>query len=161
MSELAGIQVDPEYELIAPIYVTLGDGSAHVDAFTELPEFDWRTLCQDKQRMVSLIREPLQLYWAELNVSRQIDLKTALQYLLNVDQHVPYETSKIFPELRSKCKGIGHRLFRTFQDTIQPFDNYVLCQWMWEVLFGDEAWTTDISAWRLVNKVEVARTQPM
>jgi hypothetical protein len=79
-----------------------------------------------------------------------MQLKLALQYLLNVDELVPYEAWAYCPELKAKGKGVGARYFASYQDTIQPYDGYAFCQWMWEILFGAEDWHADIRNWVVV-----------
>lgn len=140
------IQVNPN-DMLGPIYETLGEGLPHVDAFTEQAGYEWRSWCQDRERIQALIREPLLNYWAQLSSKDQYQLRITLTYLLNVDEHVPYEKYKWMPELELKARGVGQKYFSSYQDTVQPLDAYNLCLWMWQILFGTENWHENVASW--------------
>lgn len=146
MTTLKRVEVNPD-DILAPVYEIVGEGSAHVDEFTNQPDYEWRTWCQDSDRMIPLIRKPLLDYWARLVDIEKIQLKRTLQYFLNADESVPYEPWRHFPELRSKENGVGAKYFASYQDTIQPYDWYGFCLWMWEILFPSEDWHVDVANW--------------
>lgn len=151
MSEKTQIEVHAN-DMLGPVYETVGEGLPHVDAFTDQVGFDWRTWCQDKEKMVPLIRPALLDYWTRLKEPEQTQLQITLQYLLNVDEKVPYVAWPQMPELTSKMQGVGAKYFASYQDTIQPFDWYALCLWMWEILFPHADWHADISEWVLTDR---------
>jgi hypothetical protein len=151
MSHEVDIWVYPN-DILSPIYEILGEGTEHVDAFTDSLGYDWRTWCNDKSKMITLIKQPLLSYQRALNSLERIQLKRTIQYLLNVDEHVPYEIWPHFPELRAKKQAVGARLFSSYQDTIAPYDCYALCQWMWEILYEKENWHTDLNSFVVIEK---------
>lgn len=151
MKKTEFIKVNPD-DISNAVFLTLGEGFEHVDEFTDQAGYEWRTWCQAKDKKVPLIRNPLLGYWAGLSSVEQLQLKWTLQYLLNIDEAVPYQSWKNFPELKSKDGGIGAKYFASYQDTIQPYDWYELCLWMWEILFPTEDWHIDVSAWIVTEK---------
>jgi hypothetical protein len=143
------ISVSPWNDLFGVIYATLCDGLPHVDDFTDQPGWTWRDWCNDKKIMVNLIRVPLLQWVASRSSDEKEKIKHALQYLLNVDEHVPYVLGsfRVFPELQEKTGSVTSRIFASYQDTNCPLDSYALCEWIWEILYGNEDWHTDISTW--------------
>ena len=125
----------------------MGDWNPHIIDFMGNPGFEWRTWCQDRNRVVPLIREPLRHYWARLFRFEQDRLKLTLQYFLNVDAKVPYEHSRRYPELKSRSQGFVAKHFGKIQGSLAPHDTYEFCVWMWEILFGEEDWHCDVEGW--------------
>lgn len=147
------IEIDPSYTLMGAVFAATGEGVPHVDAFTEHPNFDWYSWSNDKARMLELIRVPLREFWDDIGESRQTELKQCLQYLLNHDKDAAYKPNEHMPLLKSKEGTLTQSIFNSFQDTVLPVDGYAFCEWMWEVLFGDEIWRTDVRNWVVRKKM--------
>jgi hypothetical protein len=138
-------------EFGSAIMGTLGDWEDHVVEFAARPDLpaDWN---DDRTSVVSLLRRPLQEEWRLLSDVRQLDLRRALQCLLNLDEHKPYKPYRNSPILREKENCLAQRIRDSCQNAVTPYDGYALCQWMWEILFGDEDWHTDITGWKVIDK---------
>jgi hypothetical protein len=151
MNKENNVRVHPN-DILSPLYEILGEGTEHVDAFINSVGYEWRTWCNNKSIVTTLISQPLINYRKTLNTEEEIQLKRTIQYLLNIDEHAPYEVWSHFPELKTKSSSVGARLFSTYQDTIAPYDWYALCEWMWEILYGSEDWRTNLSSWIVSEK---------
>jgi hypothetical protein len=131
------------------VYACLGEGEDHVYEHTQHPDWDWYSFANDKATMLKFLDQPVRRYNASLDAEHCKNLKLALQYLLNSDEPIPRKPGlwKYRPEMIAKDGGITQYLFGSFQDTICPYDSYALCEWIWEILYGNEDWHTDISNW--------------
>jgi hypothetical protein len=139
----------PRDDLADLIYPILWDGAPHLDEYSDSPEWSWRLNFNDKRTVVSMIKNPT-IEWASSRKSEEQEkIKIALQYFLNVDEKVPYVLGSFskFPELQEKVGSKTSRAFASYQDTSCPLDSYALCEWLWEILYGEEDWHTDISSW--------------
>ncbi len=151
MTKPSHIEVNID-DLCSAVYEAVGEGMPHVDEFASQPGFDWRTWCQDKSRMVPLVRGPLVSYRDRLSPQEQAKLKLALQYVLNRDEFSTYQAWKSDLRLKSKVHGVGARYFADYQDTIKPYDYYEFCLWIWEVLYADDDWHADVRNWSLNDR---------
>jgi hypothetical protein len=87
-----------------------------------------------------------------LQLEQQQELRARLQYLLNDDESIPYsEPHPRNSDWREKKGALSQKIPDGSQDAVTPYDGYAMCQWMWEALFGDEDWHTDISNWVVVK----------
>ena len=130
--------------LLGPVYAAVGEGQDHVEAFKAPPDFHWSAWSNDEVRMKSLMFVPLKRYWSDLPVERQLELKRALQYLLNADENLDRRAS-------GRLGGIADACLSAYQDTIAPQDSNSFIRWMWDILFGPEDWHTDISRWEAIT----------
>ncbi len=151
------IEINPR-DLLSSVYEVVGEGAQHVQQFTSAPGFEWRSWCQDRSRMVPLIRAPLLAYWEGLSTAEKAQLKLTLQYILNIDEHVPYELLRKDSCLKQKTLGLGAKSFSSYQDTIAPYDYYEFCRWMWEIIFDDESWNADVSHWVVTDRLTLHST---
>jgi hypothetical protein len=145
------IKIDPYSEFSFAINITLADWEEHVIAFLEKAEYS-KTSMEDVHVVKELIRSPLLAYWTLLPHNRQLDLKRSLQYLLTRDKDAPYKNDVRNNSLRSKQGCLAQKIRDSCQSALTPFDGYILCKWMWEVLFGNEEWNVDISKWLIFEK---------
>lgn len=151
------ITISPRKDLSELIYSLLGDGTPHVDQFTDEPNWTWRGWCNDREIIIELIRQPLINFIQAQKTENQIQLKRTVQYLLNVDEKTPYVFGnfKTYPDLKEKAGSVTAKVFASYQDTNCPHDSYALCQWIWEILFSDEDWHTDISSWQVADSSQL------
>lgn len=152
------VSIDPEADFFTVIYAVLGEGTDHVQSLIEQRGTDLRIVLRDDDELRAFMRKPLLQHWFELTEARQQDLRHTLQYLLNIDEHWPYVViSPRNPDLRAKKGALSQHYRDSCQDALTPYDGYALCQWMWEILFGDEDWHTDISDWVIVGRAKEIR----
>lgn len=136
------IKIDPSC-IETPAYFAIYEGHPHIVEFVSQPEYtiDW---FDDKNKVLPLITKPLRKAWHEVLVEEgRIGIKLALQYALNHDEHIYPRTGKngsVVDAVFAAAQDIGYL----------PEDPYYLCLWMWEALFPDEDWHTDISDWEVV-----------
>lgn len=120
----------------------VGEWQEHIQKFITQPGYklEW---FDDKSRVLPLITNPLRRAWQEdWNEQDRHEIKLALQYTLNHDEH-------IIPRLRENG-SVADDVFASAQDIgYRPEDSYLLCLWMWEALFPNEDWHTDISGWEV------------
>jgi hypothetical protein len=153
------VEIDPSTEFGSAIMGTLGDWEDHVIEFAARPNLpkNWN---DDRTSMLSLLRQPLQEEWRLLSDVRKLDLRRALQYLLNLDEHKPHKPYRNSSTLREKENCLAQRIRDSCQNAVTPLDGYALCQWMWEILFGDEDWHTDITDWKVIDKTPLIPIEP-
>ena len=134
------------------IYATLGEGTDHVQLLIQQRGGDLRNIYKTEQEERDFLHKHLQQYWSKLTETRRPDLKRSLQYLLNLDEPVPYITNERCSSLRSKKGSLVQHIRDSCQDALMPYDGYALCQWMWDILFENEDWHTDISNWIVTKR---------
>lgn len=165
------IQLSPRNDLTGLIYQILGEGMPHIDEVLYHPDcnkvgfnpqidevvanasWDPGKWSSQKNLVVDVIRTPLARYVKTLNLVSKNQVRRALQYLLNTDKNASYVFGdwKLYPDLGHKKGSKTDRIFSTFQDTICPYDSYALCEWIWELLYPNESWETDISNWKVIE----------
>jgi hypothetical protein len=142
----------PFNELSTAIYVAFGDGTDHMQSLVENygEGFDFSRITDQQTR--TAMREPLIKHMSSLQPVQQQDLRASLQYLLNSDESMPYsDPHPRDPTWREKKGSLSQKIRDSTQDAATPYDGYAMCQWMWEALFGEEDWHTDISNWVVVK----------
>ncbi len=136
----------------------LAEWQDHVIEFVSRDDYSYQKCTNDKSKMLTLITNPLREAWngkprsasAEWEVNR-LEIKNSLQYVLNVDENIPYSEYKHIPNLMLKQGGMCNKaFFNAPPNLIAPNDKYKLCEWMWEALFPNEDWHTDVSDWVVV-----------
>jgi hypothetical protein len=145
------IEVQPADTYFWLIMWTLFDGDDAVNNFFEQNPNCWALDATNYATFKSFLRHQLMSLYEQSNRVRPLGIKYDLQYLLNIDEFTPYKTNQHRPELKSKEGSLAQIIRNSCQDTITPYDGYMLCEWMWESLFGDEDWHTDISNWVVVE----------
>ncbi len=109
-------------------------------------DFDFRRVTDQELR--TAMHVPLLEHMHALRPEQQQELRKSLQYLLNRDESITYaEPDPCNPLWREKKEALSQKICNSAQDTLAPYDGYAMCQWMWESLFGEEDWHTDISNW--------------
>lgn len=146
------IILDSLLALDEAIYATLGEGTDQVQLLIQQRGSDLRDIFKTEQEERTFLRDYLQQHWSKLTETRRLDLRHALQYLLNLDEPVPYVTDKKYSNLKSKKGSLVQHIRDSCQDAMTPYDGYELCQWMWEILFDNEDWHTDIGNWIVTKK---------
>lgn len=149
--------LDPCVEFESAIYSTWAEWSEPVQVLLQEKTEDLQSFWRDAKKMQEFMRKPMLQYWAELNKARQQDLRHSLQYLLNHDEPIPYITNPLNPDFKEKRGGVAQYSRNSCQEAVSPDDGYALCQWMWEILFRDEDWHTDISDWVIVGRAKEIR----
>lgn len=145
-------------ELDSAIYATLGECTDHVQALISLKGNDLRFVFKDHQDKRAFMRKPLSQHWADLAEIQQQDLKRTLQYLLNIDESIPYVENSRNPNLKEKKGSVAQHIRDGSQDALVPYDGYELCEWMWEILFKNEDWHTDVSHWTVADRLKKRTT---
>ncbi|MES2282523.1 MAG: hypothetical protein V4542_14010 [Pseudomonadota bacterium] len=159
MSSNFPIQVNPNRELTNAIFNTLFEWDAHIEEFMALPDYKLSAF-NNKAQVIPLITAPLFGYWSALSEDRKLSLKRSLQYLLNLDEKLPYVDDAHSPDYRCKRGSLAQSIRDSCQDTMVPSDGYALCLWMWQILFNDEDWHTDVSSWVVVNEPDIKMEVP-
>lgn len=150
---------------IAPYstYFSLVEGELYEDddayAFMEANPTWWANDASVFPAFKVFVRGRLLPCYEHCDHKERLNIKHVLQYLLNVDEFTPYEGYPNKPDAKEKRKSIAQRVLNSCQEAIAPSDGYMLCGWMWEMLFGDEDWHTDVSEWVVVEP-EIERIVP-
>lgn len=152
MNTVKRIEIDPDGYLTSAAFVCFGEWTTHMQLLVakQGDDFDANRIADQELRIA--MRAPLLEYMNELRPDQQLEFRASLQYLLNRDEAIPYsDPDSRNPAWREKKGSLAQKIRDNCQDTFVPYDGYAMCQWMWEALFGEEDWHTDISNWVVVN----------
>jgi hypothetical protein len=150
------IEINPDSEFSLAVYSTLGEGQEKVENFLETnPKHRANENSELNIVLKNFLTDQLRGHYEEITSDKRYDrrlaLRLSLQYLLNHDKDIPYATSKYNITLKSKEGSLVQKILNSCQDTIAPYDGYMLCQWMWEILFGEEDWCADVREWKIIQ----------
>lgn len=144
-------EIDPDGDFSAAITATLAEWNEHIEVFMARPNYQLAEF-DDKHQLVPLITTPLINHWWALPESRRLDLKKSLQYLLNLDEEMPISKDATNTAPYIKEGSLAQKIRDSCQHAMVPSDGYALCQRMWEILFENEDWHTDIGNWIVTKR---------